>query len=120
MRGVTAAARLYSQLWENVPCRAQTAVPMLSPALSVNEINTWFADGISASEPTVHGTPYQTSALGRPRRPSVVGLKSASSTAAACARSLPRELIDLMQYWLERRLPQGVIKAGSAPKRAAG
>ena len=112
MRGVTAAARLYSQLWENVPCRAQTAVPMLSPALSVNEINTWFADGISASEPTVHGTPYQTSALGRhDDHPLLAEIREQYSCGVRT--QFAARLIDLMQYWLERRLPQGVIKAGS-------
>ncbi len=112
MRGATAAARLYAQLWENVPCRHQTSVPTLMPSLGTKEINSWFSDGISPNAPTVHGKPYQTSALARHTDHPLLA-EIGEQYSCGVRTQFAARLIDLMQYWLERRLPQDVIKSGS-------
>ena len=118
LRGKTAAARLYAQLWENVPCRRQTPVPMLSPALSLTEINSWFAQGISSNAPAVNGRAYQTSALARHEEHALLA-EICEQYSCGVRTQFTARLIDLMQYWLERRLPQNVLRAAS-PEKGVG
>ncbi len=118
MRGGTVAARLYAQLWENVPCRAQTAVPVLDASLGVREVNAWFADGLSPNAPTVHGEPRQTSALARHAGHPLLA-EIGEQYSCGVRTQFAARLIDLMQYWLERRLPRGVLLAGS-PEEGCG
>lgn len=112
MRGATAAARLFAQLWENVPCRKRTPVAHLPVSATVEEIESWFAAGISMREPAVLGQPRQTSAESR-RWDFPLLAEINEQYGCGVRASFAARLIDLMSYWSEREHPVGVAFAGS-------
>lgn len=112
MRGATAAARLFAQLWENVPCRPRTAVPHVPPYPTLAQANAWFEAGLDVSAPTLDGVAHQTSAESRCQDASLV-TEIAEQYGCGVRISFAARLIDLMQYWATQHNPQRVLVCGS-------
>lgn len=101
LHGSTSAARLYAQLWENVPCRRPTSVATLSARMPLDRIEPWFASDVSVNCPLINGTAHQTSALGRCESHPLLA-EIAEQYACGIRAQFVARLIDLMNYWDKR------------------
>ncbi|MDO4937137.1 MAG: hypothetical protein Q4E62_04400, partial [Sutterellaceae bacterium] len=118
MLGATAASRLFAQLWEDVPCRKHTQVPVIDAHTAVLAANEWFKPGFSANTPKIDAVCYQTSAEARhldfPLLHEISEQYGCGVRAGFAAR-----LIDLIDFFKNRHNPQNVITAGS-PEKGVG
>ena len=111
MCGKTIVSRLFVSLWESVPCRRHTAIPMIDPGVDLLHAAAWFTPDFSMQTPMIGQQAFQTGAEARHVNHPLLA-EISEQYGCGVRSAFAARLIDLVEMIAESQNTSRLIKSG--------